>query len=114
MQRAVRMLKKQRNTRRCLISLWDPKTDLGNPSAPCLDFIWLVIRGGVLELHATYRSHHLATVTEDGRLMRREGALVPNLYALGMLQKRVAEEVGAKRGPLVLNDFSGHLYVSKI
>ncbi len=113
-EKAIEVLKKSPNTRRCLISLWDPKDDLSNPSAPCLDFIWLTIKGGVLELHATYRSQHLATVTKDGKLMNGEGALVPNLYALGTLQKYVSEKTGMKRGPLILNDFSGHLYVSDV
>ena len=113
-EKSIDMLKKSPNTRRCLISLWDQTIDLQNPNAPCLDFIWFVIRNDSIELHATYRSHHLATITEDGKLMRGEGALVPNLYALGTLQKYVSEKIGKKRGPLILNDYSGHLYVSKI
>ncbi len=113
-EKAVEILKQKPNTRRCVISLWDPKEDLGNPSAPCLDFLWLVIRNDSLELHATYRSHHLATVTEQGKLMTGEGALVPNLYALGTLQKYVAETINKKTGPLLLHDFSGHLYVSNV
>lgn len=112
--KAIEILKKSPNTRRCLISLWDQTIDLNNPNAPCLDFIWFVLRNETLELHATYRSHHLATITEDGKLMRGEGALVPNLYALGTLQKHVADSIRKKRGPLILNDYSGHLYVSKI
>lgn len=113
-EKAIEILKRSPNTRRCLISLWDQTIDLNNPNAPCLDFIWFVIRGEKLELHATYRSHHLATITEDGKLMSGEGALVPNLYALGTLQKYVADSIKKERGPLVLNDFSGHLYVSNV
>lgn len=113
-EKAINVLKKAPNTRRCLISLWDPASDIENPTAPCLDFIWFVIRQDMLELHATYRSHHLATVTKDGKLLDGEGALVPNLYALGTLQKYVSEKIGKKTGPLILNDFSGHLYVSGV
>lgn len=113
-EKVIDILKRSPNTRRCLISLWDQMIDLNNPNAPCLDFLWFVIRGEKLELHATYRSHHLATITEDGKLMNGEGALVPNLYALGTLQKHVAFSIRKDCGPLVLNDFSGHLYVSKI
>lgn len=113
-EKAINVLKQDNNTRRCLITLWDPAEDLGNSNPPCLDFIWFVIRAGRLELHATYRSHHLATVTKEGKLMAGEGALVPNLYALGTLQEMIAKEVGVARGPLVLNDYSGHLYVSKV
>ena len=113
-ERAITALKKNPNTRRALISLWNPETDLENSSAPCLDFIWLAIRNNKLELHPVYRSHHLATVTEDGKIMQGEGAFVPNLYALGTLQDFVAKKLGIEKGPLVLTDFSGHLYVSKV
>jgi thymidylate synthase (methanogen type) len=113
-EKAIEVLTKKQNTRRCVISLWDPKEDLGNPSAPCLDFLWFVVRNECLELHATYRSHHLATVTEQGKLMIGEGALVPNIYALGTLQKYVAERINKKTGPLLLHDFSGHVYVSSV
>lgn len=107
-------LKKNPNTRRALINLWDPLTDIESSSPPCLDFIWLVVRNDKLELHVVYRSHHLATVTKDGKLMEGEGAFVPNLYALATLQDKISKELKIKRGPLVLTDFSGHLYVSEI
>ncbi len=110
----IKLLKAHPNTRRAIISLWDQLKDLNNKSPPCLDMIWFVIRDDKLELHCTYRSHHLATITKTGKLMRGEGALVPNLYALGTLQKYVAESLNITRGPLVLNDFSGHLYVNYI
>jgi len=113
-EKVINVLKNHPNTRRAMISLWDPVTDLGNESPPCLDFIWAVVRNDKLEFHVVYRSHHLATVTEDGKLMSGEGAFVPNLFALATLQDFVAKNVGVKRGPLVLTDFSGHLYVSRI
>ena len=113
-EKAIELLGKSPNTRRCLISLWDPLNDLNSECPPCLNFIWLCIRNNKLELHATYRSHHLATITKDGRLMDGEGAFVANIYALGTLQKHVAERLGLGPGPLVLNDFSGHLYVSGV
>ena len=107
-------LKENPNTRRALINLWDPQTDIGSSSPPCLDFIWFVVRNNELEIHVVYRSHHLATVTKDGKLMQGEGAFVPNLYALATLQDKISKELKMKRGPLVLTDFSGHLYVSDI
>jgi thymidylate synthase len=111
---AIKVLKKDPRTRRCMISLWDQTEDLETESPPCLNFIWLVIRDNMLELHVVYRSHHLATVTKQGRLMEGEGAMVPNLYALSHLQKRIAGRMGLPAGPLVLTDFSGHIYVSGI
>jgi len=113
-EKIISVLKNHPNTRRAMISLWNPIEDIGNSSPPCLDFIWVVVRNDKLEFHVVYRSHHLATVTEDGKLMRGEGAFVPNLYALATLQDFIARNIGIKRGPLVLTDFSGHLYVSRI
>ncbi|MBI2128733.1 hypothetical protein HYU07_00695 [Candidatus Woesearchaeota archaeon] len=113
-EKIIALLKQNPNTRRALIALWDPDDDLGNESPPCLDFIWAVIRDNSLELHVVYRSHHIATVTEDGKLLPGEGAFVPNIYAIASLQHTMAKALNIKSGPLVLTDFSGHLYVSRI
>lgn len=113
-EKVIELLKSHPNTRRACISLWDPFLDLGSATPPCLDFIWLCIRDRKLEMHAAYRSHHLATVTDDGRLMPGEGAFVPNLYALGTLQKFIADRLDRDRGPLVLTDFSGHVHVAGV
>lgn len=112
-ERVLKLIKANgSNSRRMLISLWDPKTDMESPSPPCLILIWVVIRDKKLEFHVLFRSHHLATVTPDGMLMEGEGAFVPNIYALATLQQIIAKRVKIKRGPLVLTDFSGHLYSS--
>ena len=113
-EKITEALKNNSNTRRALINLWDPASDIGSSSPPCLDFIWFVVRNDELEMHVVYRSHHLATVTKDGKLMEGEGAFVPNLYALATLQDKISKELKMKRGPLVLTDFSGHLYVSDV
>ncbi len=112
-KKAVKVLKKNPNTRRALISLWDPKNDILSTNPPCLDFIWPCIRNNKLEFHVVYRSHHLATVDSKGRLIKGEGALVPNLYAIANLQEKMAKELNTERGYLYLTDFSGHLYVSE-
>ncbi|MFH0875408.1 MAG: thymidylate synthase [archaeon] len=113
-EKIVELLKRAPNTRRALISLWDQRSDVGNSNAPCLIFLWFAIRDNVLEVHAVYRSHHLATVTKDGKIMEGEGALVPNLYAIATLQKEIAKKIEVKPGPLVLTDLSGHVYVSEV
>jgi len=113
-EKIISALKKNPNTRRALINLWDPASDIGSSSPPCLDFIWFVVRNKEIEMHVVYRSHHIATVTRDGKLMEGEGAFVPNLFALATLQEKISKELKIKRGPLVLTDFSGHLYVSEI
>ncbi|MGM5482898.1 MAG: thymidylate synthase [Nanobdellota archaeon] len=113
-QRAIKIIAKNPNTRRCILSLWDPASDLESPNPPCLDFIWIAIRNQKLEMHAAYRSHHLATITKDGKIMQGEGAFVPNIYALAHLQEHIAKELKIKRGYFVLTDFSGHLYVSEV
>jgi len=64
-----------------------------------------------LECHVTYRSHHLATVDKEGRIVVGEGAFVPNLYAIAYLHRHISEKTDYKEGPLTLIDFSGHLYV---
>ena len=113
-EKIIEVLKKRPNTRRTMISLWDPKEDLENTNPPCLDFIWVVVRNSKLEFHIVYRSHHIATVTKEGKLMKGEGAFVPNIYALAILQSKMAKELNISSGPLVLTDFSGHLYVSDV
>jgi thymidylate synthase len=112
-ERALKILKKDPNTRRVLISLWDPSTDMESTNPPCLDFIWPCIRNNKLEFHVVYRSHHLASITKDGKLIKGEGALVPNLYAIATLQKSMAESLNITLGSLYLTDFSGHLYMAE-
>jgi thymidylate synthase len=112
-EKAISILKKNPNTRRCLISLWDPENDITSSNPPCLDFIWPCVRQNKLEFHVVYRSHHLASITNDGKLIKGEGALVPNLYAIAVMQQKMSEELNIKRGYLYLTDFSGHLYVAE-
>lgn len=113
-ERAIKKMSQNPETRRALISLWDPEKDMESQSAPCLDLIWLVVRNDILEMHVVFRSHHLSTITDDGKMMWGEGALVPNMYALATLHESMAKKLGMNRGPMVLTDFSGHLYVNKI
>jgi thymidylate synthase/tetrahydromethanopterin S-methyltransferase subunit A len=112
-EKITSILKNDHNTRRALISLWDQTKDLDSANPPCLDFIWPCIRNNKLEFHIVYRSHHLATITKEGNLVKGEGALVPNLYAIATLQKKVAKDLNIERGYLYLTDFSGHLYVAE-
>jgi len=112
-EKAINILKKDPNTRRVLISLWDPSKDMESNNPPCLDFIWPCIRNNQLEFHVVYRSHHLASITKDGKLIKGEGALVPNLYAIATLQQKMSEQLNIKRGCLYLTDFSGHLYMAE-
>ena len=112
-KKATKILKDNPSTRRALISLWDPVNDINSSNPPCLDFIWPCIRNDKLEFHITYRSHHIATITKEGMLVKGEGALVPNLYALATLQESMSKELNIKRGSLHLNDLSGHLYVAE-
>jgi thymidylate synthase (methanogen type) len=110
-ERIISLLKSSPNTRRALISLWDPESDLGSQTPPCLDFLWFCVRSNKLECHVVYRSHHLATVDSKGNLIHGEGAFVPNIYAIAHLHKMIAKKAGFTTGPIILTDFSGHLYV---
>ena len=112
--RALKKLKQNPETRRAIISLWDPEEDLESSNPPCFNFISAIARDSKLEFHVVFRSHHLATVDSKGGVILGEGAFVPNLYAIASLQKRMAQKLNIKRGPLVLTDLSGHLYVSGI
>ena len=109
----LQVLKKNNNTRRALISLWDPSCDISDANSPCLDLIWASIRNKKLELHAVYRSHHIATTTEDGKILTGDGAFVPNIYALAVLQEQMANKLNLKRGSLIVTDLSSHIYISK-
>lgn len=111
-EKVVALLRQHPNTRRAVICLWDPATDLDSETPPCLDMIWCVVRNKRLEFHVVFRSHHLATITSQGQLMVGEGAFVPNMYAIGTLQQKMSDQLNLERGPVVLTDFSGHLYVA--
>jgi thymidylate synthase (methanogen type) len=110
-ERIIELLKKSPNTRRAMISLWDPEKDLGSQTPPCLNFIWFCVRSNKLECHIVYRSHHIATVDKKGNIVPGEGAFVPNLYAIYHLHEMIAEKTEFDIGPMILTDFSGHLYV---
>lgn len=111
-EKAIKKIQEDHSTRRMVISLWSPDEDILNPSAPCLDLIWIVVRNNKLEMHVLFRSHHLATMTTEGKLMSGEGAFVPNVYALAHLQEYIAKNINIPRGPFVVTDLSGHVYVS--
>ena len=111
--KVTEILKRNNNTRRALISLWDPSCDVTDENPPCLNFIWAAVRNGKLEFHAMYRSHHVATMTEDGKIVTGEGAFVPNIYALAVLQEQTAKKLGLERGSLTVTDLSSHIYVSR-
>ncbi|MCK5344150.1 MAG: hypothetical protein KAR20_12140, partial [Candidatus Heimdallarchaeota archaeon] len=110
-EKIISLMKKSPNTRRAMISLWDPKHDLGSQTPPCLNFMWFCVRQNRLECHLVYRSHHLATVDNKGNIIPGEGAFVPNLYAISHLHHHIAKQTSFETGPLILTDFSGHLYV---
>ncbi|MFT4297772.1 MAG: thymidylate synthase [Candidatus Woesearchaeota archaeon] len=110
-KKIIELLKKHPDTRRALISLWDPNYDLGSETPPCLNFLWFCVRSSILECHVVYRSHHIATVDKKTNIVPGEGAFVPNLYAISHLHKMIADEAGFQTGPLILTDFSGHIYV---
>ncbi|MBS1266332.1 MAG: putative thymidylate synthase [Candidatus Woesearchaeota archaeon] len=113
-QRAIEKLKQNPETRRTVICLWDPAKDMESCNPPCFNSIWVAVRDDKLEFHVVFRSHHLATVNSKGAVVKGEGAFVPNLYAIASLQKRMAKKLNISRGPLILTDMSGHLYVSGV
>jgi thymidylate synthase/tetrahydromethanopterin S-methyltransferase subunit A len=110
-EKIINLLKLYPDTRRAMISLWDPSVDLGSQTPPCLSFLWFCMRSNMLECHVVYRSHHITTVDKKSKIISGEGAFVPNIYAIHHLHKMIAEKTKLKIGPLILTDFSGHSYV---
>jgi len=94
----VEKLKKVGYTRRAQAITWDPLTDPGIDSPPCLQRLWFKIYGGELVMQSEWRSRDLFRAAHM------------NMLAMTELQRMVAERIGVKVG--AYSDFSNsaHIY----
>jgi thymidylate synthase len=96
----VAELRRNAYSRRAAIDVRDWKADSreGNTSPACLQHLQFFIRGGALHLKALMRSNDAA-----------EAAFM-NMFALAMLQRRVADSLGAAVGSYAHRANSFHCY----
>ncbi|MEI7772290.1 MAG: thymidylate synthase, partial [Chloroflexales bacterium] len=92
-------------SRRAVAALWNPETDIGSPSPPCLNLVQARLRASPgdaaprLHLTAYFRSHDIFR------------AWAANAYGLRALQGLIAEGLGgAPLGDLAILSHSAHIY----
>jgi len=101
---AVEKLARELNSRAVVINLWDSTKDLTAGGSPCVNHVWLRIRGNKLYMTVTIRSNDMFESYPD------------NCFGLRALQElirkdlsdRLKEEI--KLGPLIINSQSAHIY----
>ncbi len=102
-QAVIDEIKKEKYTRRAVISLLDPKVDAGAKSPPCLNHCWFRVQDNKLYLIATLRSNDMYEAWPE------------NAFGLRMLQDLVHKEIAKKYpeikiGDLVTHSLSAHMY----
>ncbi len=98
----IRDLKRNPSSRRAVIDIrdWRHDTREGNENPACLQHIQYFIRDGKLHCKVLFRSNDACKAT------------FMNAFALIMLQKRIAEELGVEMGTYVHRANSFHCYAS--
>lgn len=91
-------LRRNPDTRRAVIDVRDWGRDLGNDDPACLQNIQYLIREGKLHCKVLFRSNDACKAT------------FMNAFALIMLQKRIADELGVEVGSYVHRANSFHCY----
>jgi thymidylate synthase len=91
-------LKRNRESRRAVISIRDNETDSRNKDAACMQSIQYFIRNGKLDCMVLFRSNDLPE------------AFFFNAFALIMLQEKVAGELGVEIGTYTHRSNSMHCY----
>ncbi len=94
----IRKLEKVGFSRRAQAITWVPEKDMWADSPPCLQRIWLTVRGGKLMMHAMWRSRDIFR------------AMHMNMLAITELQRRVAEKLNVEVGAYVDFSNSAHIY----
>ena len=101
----VRMLKKDPNERRAVLTMWNPLWDLERPelpSVPCNLVITFKIRNGALAMIVFCRSNDVIF-----------GAYGANVVHMSMLQEYMAAMIGVPVGPYWQVSDSWHAYTSR-
>ena len=91
-------LRRNPYTRRAVIDVRDSEHDMASSSPACLQHIQYLIRDGALHCKVLFRSNDAVKAT------------FMNAFALIMLQKRVADELGCKIGAYTHRANSFHCY----
>lgn len=102
-QGVIDEIKKEKYSRRAVISLLDPKVDCGSKNPPCLNHCWFRIQNDKLHLISTLRSNDMFEAWPE------------NAFGLRMLQSLVLEKIiesypEVKIGDLVMHSLSAHIY----
>lgn len=94
----INELKRNPSSRRAVISVWDSSVDkhIGDP--PCLNHIQYMIRNKKLYCDVLFRSNDACKAT------------FMNMFALIMLQKQIADELGVEMGEYTHKALSFHCY----
>jgi hypothetical protein len=102
-QMVIDLLRQDPDTRRAVISMWDPEHDLENIDStdiPCNTQIYFKIRGGNLHMTVCNRSNDMLW-----------GAYGANVVHMSMLQEYIAFHVGVPVGTYVQQSDSFHVYL---
>jgi hypothetical protein len=97
----VALLKREPDSRRAVLGMWYPETDLGSASKdiPCNTQCYFKLRGGELRMTITCRSNDVIW-----------GAYGANAVHFSMLQEYIAGRLGATVGPMYQLSDSWHIY----
>jgi thymidylate synthase len=101
LQRVEGMLKKDPNTRRAVVSMWDPTMDLGHPGndRPCNTHIYFNVRNDALSMMVCCRSNDMIW-----------GAYGSNVVHFSFLQEYLAGRLGLSVGVYTQMSFNAHVY----
>lgn len=102
-QKVIDEIKKEKYSRRAVISLLDPKVDADSKNPPCLNHCWFRIQDNKLYLVSTLRSNDMFEAWPE------------NAFGLRMLQDLVYKELikkypELKLGDMVMHSLSAHIY----
>ena len=97
-KKVVNLLKKEPNSRRALICLWNAENDISSHHPPCACTIQFLIRGGRLDTIAYFRSN-------DSWM-----AALPDMIAITKLSQIISNKINISIGKYIHFAASYHLY----
>lgn len=97
-QYIIDKLKAQPHSRRAQGITWNPLTDTKIKDCPCLQLVQCTVRNNKLEMRVVFRSNDMLL------------AFGANAYALTMLQKKIAAELGLEVGTYTHIALIPHVY----
>jgi thymidylate synthase len=94
----ISKLNESPNSRRAVMTTWDPRKDTLVDEVPCLNHFVFMTRGDLLDLSVMIRSNDMY------------GAWPANVYALGELLTYVSEKTQLKPGTVTSLSVNAHIY----